>query len=252
MTLSGTYQDEIGPGDRPPGWGRDGLTLFLEMAFRNRLATFANKAETKKLVVIDGAYMDVFGDSWVDPGGGILSAPFLIRCHAAWRSAVEHAMAGQVGEMFAPARLALEYAAYAYHIFTHRDLAEVFLRRHDDDVALQKCKSAFRGEKLERTIRQVDEDSADRFALLYQRAVDYGAHPNERAITSSLLMDNPAPAGPVVQQLQLHGDGLQLDHALRTAAQIGTTCLDLFALVFPDRFLNVGVTPRLAGLRAGL
>lgn len=253
MTQSKSGTGEPGLGERPPGWGKDALTTFLEMAFHNRLATFDNKPEVRKLVSIDAAYVTVFvGKPWVNPGASI--APmFFVRCHSVWRSTVEHAMSGQVAEVYAPGRLALEYAAYAAHIDASKELGEVFLRRHDNDASLQACKSAFRAEKLSRTIKMMDTGSADRFEKLYQRAMDYGAHPNERAVTTSLTIDNDAdPAGPVFEQKPLHGEGLQLDHALRTTAQIGMTCLDIFALIFPARFADVGVTNQLPSLRAGL
>jgi hypothetical protein len=247
---------DVGPpglGDRPPGWGEDELTLFLEMAFHNRLATFDNKPEVGKLVAIDAAHMSVFqSNPWVNPGASI-APTFFVRCHAAWRASVEHAMSGQVAEVFTLGRLALEYAAYAAHINSNKEFAEVFLKRHENEGALQACKSTFRAEKLVRTIKAMDINGADRFEKLYERVVDYGAHPNERAVTSSLSLDETTdPIGPVFEQKQLHGDGLQLDHALRTASQIGMICLDLFALIFPVRFADDGVASQLPGLRAGL
>ncbi|MEQ8701472.1 MAG: hypothetical protein RLT05_33545 [Bauldia litoralis] len=251
--MSENTASEPGLGDRPRGWGQDQLTQFLEMAFHNRLATFDNIPEVRRVIAIDAVYMDVFvGKPWVNPGASI-APTFFIRGHAAWRSAVEHAMSGQVAEVFAPGRLALEYAAYALRICTQEELAEVFLKRHDSEAALKACKSAFRAEKLVRAIGELDVPGADRFEKLYQRAVDYGAHPNERAITGSLSIDDAAdPKALTLEQKQLHGEGPQLDHAIRTVCQIGMTCLDIFVLIFPDRFRDVGVMARLPNLRRGL
>ena len=169
-----------GPGDRPDGWGRDPLTDFLERAFRNRLASFANHPMAQKAIAIDATYMDFFVD-WTNPGHA-LTPHFLIRCHSAFRAAVEHAFAGQVAEVAPLARAALEYAGYAVQI-DRNDVGEIWLRRHESEDAFQKGVSAFRQQKVVRTIREIDEPTADRFERLYQWAVDTGAHPNEQAIT---------------------------------------------------------------------
>lgn len=54
------------------------------------------------------------------------------------------------------------------------------------------------------------------------------------------------------EQLYLHGDGLQLDHALRTVMQAGVCALEILQEVFPGRFELLGVRADLLHLRQGL
>ncbi len=55
-----------------------------------------------------------------------------------------------------------------------------------------------------------------------------------------------------IQQLYLHSDGLPMDFALKTTAQIGICSLHLFQWIFKERFSLLGITDRLQALRQGL
>lgn len=240
---------------RPPeGWGGDSLSEYFEQAYRNRHATFARKRDWHaKLAAIDAAFVAI-GTEWKERNGHaghLLAAMLFVRSHGAFRTAAEHALAGQIAETYPEVRAGLEYAAYGLHIAQNAPLAETWMRRHDDEATLRAVRNEFTVANVRASIAKLDAKAAGVFEKLYQRAIDFGAHPNERAMTASLTIKETA-GGKEYQQQQLHGDGLMMDHALKTTAQAGVCSLEILQGAFPDRFREVGVADGLQVLRRGL
>ena len=135
-------------------------------------------------------------------------------------------MAGQVAEASVMHRSCLEYAAYALHINRNPALGPLWLNRHQDDETLKKVQQEFAVGKVRDTIAAANQHAAKRFDLLYQRAIDYGGHPNERGPTGSMEIEKLADR-QFMKQLFLHGDGLPLELAMKATAQCGVVCLEI-------------------------
>jgi len=187
---------------------------------------------------------------WTNPGN-ILTPLLFIRAHAAYRAGCEHAVAGQATEAFPEMRICLENAAYALHIHKNPSLAETWLRRHDNAIALKTVRDEFTVARLRATIAKANRHLATVFGELYDRTIDFGAHPNEKAVTSNLSVKGSGHER-VYQQSYLHGDGLLLDNALKTAAQTGVRALEVLQEAFGPRFELLGVRAELLKLRRGL
>jgi hypothetical protein len=234
----------------PPGWADDSLTEFLENAHRNRFATFANKKDWYiRLANLDCCFVQIAND-WLNPRH-LLTPLFFLRCHSAFRAACEHAMAGQVTDAFPQIRVCLEYAGYALYIHKNPKLAEMWLKRHDSDAATKAVKNKFKVANVRATIEKANKHTAKVFAELYERAIDFGGHPNERSITGSLKITDLGDRKSF-DSLYLHGNGLEMDHALRTTAQTGVCALVILQEAFPERFELLGVRAALMELRKGL
>jgi len=234
----------------PPGWEDDSLSEFLETAYRNRWATFDNKKDWYgRLAGIDACFMQI-AKEWLNPINLVTPLLFL-RSHAAYRAACEHAMAGQIAEIFPQLRASLEYAAYALHIDRNNDLVEVWLRRHDDHDAFNASKNHFKISEIKKTIKASNRHMADVFDELYQRTIDFGAHPNERAITGNMMISEH-DGRKEFQSIYLHNDGLALTHGLKTTAQIGVCALEILQDAFKPRFELLGVRAELLKIRKGL
>lgn len=233
----------------PDEWGRDELTHLMERAYRNRVATFANKPEFQRLIGINECFRLASSD-WTNPTNQV-AALLLIRSHAAFFSAAESAAASMLPEVFLKARSCLEHAAYALLIKSTPSLEEVWLRRHDSDAAKAKVRNSFTQSALKGAIRAKDGHAATVFERLYEEAIDFGGHPNERGITGSLKISQTED-GREVQQVWLHGDGPQLDMALRSTARAGICALTILQNVFPERFELLGVNVGILELRRGL
>jgi len=234
----------------PVGWEADSLSKFLQATHENRVATFATKeAEYQKLRDIDACFLTI-ANNWLNPVSRITPHLF-VRAHAAYRASCEHALAGQVAEVFPMARVALEYAGYAIHLHDQPKLEEVWLRRHDSDATLKAVKDEFKIMNIKATIRKYDRHNADIFNELYQRSGDFGDHPNEGALITSLKLIESDDKREYLQ-LCLHGDGIPMQYGLKTTAQAGICILQIFQDVFKGRFELLGVRARVLELRKGL
>src|SRR6185503_12453102 len=94
-----------------------------------------------RLAGVDACFATIAKD-WANPKNAV-SALLFVRTHGYFRGACEHAMAGQLPETFALTRAVLETAAYGLHIALHPELAEVWMRRHDDIVHERAAKAEF-------------------------------------------------------------------------------------------------------------
>lgn len=86
---------------------------------------------------------------------------------------------------------------------------------------------------------------------LYEHCIDYGGHPNERALTQGLKKE----IGPDVVNLQivyLSADPLVVRVCLKATAQVGASVLGIFRLVFRERFDLTGLSDQLTRARQGL
>jgi hypothetical protein len=175
-------EDEMArePMVHPPGWDSDTLSTFLEDTYRNCFAGFYNKKDDyRRLAWVDDCFTRVQKD-WIKPGK-LLAPHFLIRSHSAFRAACEHALSGQASETYPLVRVCLENSGYALLMHENYALTEKWVRRHDSVTALKEARRQFKHNRCE-AIRRKNRKSADVFDNLYQRSVDFGAHPNERSL----------------------------------------------------------------------
>ena len=100
-------------------------------------------------------------------------------------------------------------------------------------------------------VRAANLHACERFETLYQFTIDFGGHPNERAVTGSMKMVNE-PGKRTMLSVFAHGDGSELDLALKRMAQCGLVSLELLQVVFNSRFELLGINAAMLALRAGL
>jgi hypothetical protein len=90
-------------------------------------------------------------------------------------------------------------------------------------------------------------DSASRTCI----SVDFGGHPNERSVTGNMKMVEESDRRVMLAILQ-HGDGPQLDMALKTVAQCGMVCLEMLQVIYSAKFQLLGISAAMHDLRRGL
>jgi len=237
--------------DPPPGWGRDDLSAFVETARRNTFATFVQARQVWALLGrIDAALRRAI--EGMHNARAWFEGFFLLRAHAAYLGAARLSTSGQLPEAYMILRGCLENALYG--LFTHENpgLGEVWLRRHDDAASRQRVRDEFKIGRMMDLLEARDPGTGRAARDLYERTIDFGAHPNELALTSVLrltwgegavrfdlnyLSDNSTPA---------------LALCLKTNAQVGVCALGTFRLVVPERFDLLGLSDELTRLNAGL
>jgi hypothetical protein len=231
----------------PPGWRHDKLSEFLDHARNNQFVTFAKKrAEYALLGEIDGAFLRV-GENLINPRNP-LSANLFYRSHSAYRAACGIGMSGQVPETFVLLRSCLEYAAYGLYIYKNPALGVTWLDRHRDAGTLRAMKKEFLAINVQKVVESVDARLGQVYRILYDRAIDFGGHPNVMGVAGNMAMDEQ-PDRIMLNHLYLHGDDDALLMALKSTAQTGATSLHIFQHIFPERFMILGVRDTLMKLR---
>ena len=216
----------------PAGWGADELTSFLHTAAQNRWATFAHyPAAVADMSRIDAVFMRL--DGLVDPPN-LVTPHMAIRCHSAFRVTCEHALAGQVGDMFPAVRSCLEAAAYAVHIHGSKELTEAWLRRHDNEETMKRLRGKeFHHSAVVETVAKLSPELGALFSELYQQAIDMGGHPNERGLTVNVAARQD-DGGKHYDQISLHGDGPVLRFGLHSAVETGAAAIGMLRLIFAE------------------
>jgi len=234
----------------PPDWGTDEITKYLDQARSNAYATFHNmKPEYQRLVGIDSTFRKLVENLYNTKDW--LAALFLLRSHSHYLVGISCAMSGQLPESYAALRVALEQALYGFYISKNPETQEIWLRRHDSEESKKKVRSEFQIRKIMDALHSTDNREADVAEMLYERTIDYGAHPNEYALMQTLQMKNDS--GIVSFDVSyISGDGPALSLCLKTVAQVGVCILGVFRLVYSVRFDLIGLNQNLEELRHGL
>ena len=241
---------DLGVDHSPPGWASDGLSKYLDTAQRNRYGTFFRKrAEYLQLATIDRLLLELVED-WTDPQHS-LELFLFFRASGAFRVSCQNALAGQVTESFVSCRNCIELAGYAAIIFKEPDLARVWLDRHESEEAKRAVLKSFTVRAMRDAVSAVCEKTAAVMSDLYETSIDFGAHPNERAIGASAHVEEVGD-NIKMMQIQLHGKGVQLDFALKHTARVGLLVCEVAANMFPERALQIDYPARTRELRGSL
>ncbi|WP_117195930.1 hypothetical protein [Rhizobium terrae] len=228
----------------PDGWGDDTLTSYLDDYRNNQFAAFVGKPdEVADLIAIDGMLKRLL-EGARDPKP-FVPMTFLLRAHSAYRAAAGAVMAGQLYEAQACLRLCLEHAGYGHYIGGDTAMWERWMRRHDSDEHRKAVRKEFTAAKVEKKLQAADASVAKAYEILYERLIDFGAHPNEKgfSMSSNIRREN----GDVhIEAIYLHSDGLPLDLALKTTAQVGIAALRIGQIIYPQRFKDLGLDLELA------
>ena len=234
----------------PPDWGKDSLSEFIETARHNMFATFVNlPAQYNILKNIHGVYKHIIDNLINTPEW--FAGFFLLKSHSAYLGGVRFAISGQCAETYMVLRGCIEAAIYGLYLSRNKKSHETWLNRHTSEECLKRVKEEFRIGKLFNFLESVDPTIYKTAKLLYERTIDYGAHPNELALTSLLKRSDE---GDVVKfnLNYLSGDSSAFRLSIKTTAEVGLCSLYIFKNVYNDRFKILGVTDKLEKLKSGL
>ena len=238
-------------GEVPEHWGRDEITRFLDIARANQLATFANNQDAfRRYLDIDVGFRKLISDGfhhsklWFE---GLFAA----RAHSAFLAAVKAVCSGQVVESYALNRVVIEQALYGFFLTRKPELRETWLKRHDDAESLRNVRRIFKISEMVEELRLVDANDADVFGELYERSIDYGAHPNERAFTQG-LESRDVEDGVQLSMNYFFPLGPALDLAHKTTAQSGVCALSMYRPLMKERYDVLDLTGLLDHLKKGL
>ena len=146
-------------------------------------------------------------------------------------------MSGQISEAQALNRAAIEQAWYALHIAKDPGQwprAEIWLRRNESEAAEKACKTEFTVANVRQTHESLDADTAKHLAYLYNQTINFGAHPNQMGVLSSIRhVEDAEKIVFNVGILAPHPHGVMA--TTRVAAAVAIGAFKVFALIYPER-----------------
>jgi hypothetical protein len=235
---------------RPKGWNEDPLSEFLDMALNNTFATYQQlQGYFRRISDVDRIFLRLL-ENLNDPEH-LVSPLFLFRAHSSYRAAARLAFSGQVPESYSLTRACLENALYAL-FFAHEPAAfDIWLKRQEDEAARKKIRREFTVGRFLGLLEGKEPTLGKNARTMYERTIDYGAHPNPQAIFSSLSIEE-TETELSVDTNYLMGNTMPLHVALKTVATVGILTLEIAELVFPERFTKLGIRGPLEGVKQGL
>jgi len=169
----------------PPNWGNDPLSDFIRSAYENAFATFVNmKSDYERLRNIDGKFRKAIDYLYNTPDW--FSGFFLLRSHSSYLGAVRLSMSAQVYETHMVLRGCLESALYGFFVAKDAEAKETWINRHESEQTLKLMKKTFQMRPILSLLNKTDERVYDAIQELYDRTIDYGAHPNPHGVLGNL------------------------------------------------------------------
>lgn len=237
----------------PDGWGNDPLSKFMAGAYHNCVASFVNYSTLPIMTAIkevDACFRDALRISF-KPISEIFLPSFMGRCHAAYLSAVQLSMGGQVPEAYPLVRLCLENALYALFVQDDPTIGgddipqrwKIWLDRDVDDAAERKCRNTFAYGKVRDHLVSRDAALGNCAHMLYQRTIKYGAHPNFYGQAQAGVLSEE---GGNVQYLL--PNTIPCVVCIQTAVHAGICVLGAFGLNLQGRYEETGIPARIKRL----
>lgn len=234
----------------PPNWTKDSLSSFIESAHQNTFATFVNiKPAFSHLQKISEVFDKAIGHlnnvkEW-------FVVFFILRAHSAYLAGIRLSTSGQVCEAFMVLRGCLEVALYGYYFYRNPGKAEMWMRRHDDEKSKKVVRNEFLIGKMLDLLEKESPGTGKLMRQLYERCIDYGAHPNERSMTSNMRR--------MTEGKETRFDLIYIDNGrlptrmcMKTNAQVGICALQTFREIFSTRFKIIQLDEEIEKLSRGL
>jgi hypothetical protein len=234
----------------PSGWGADALSAFLQTSRDNVFARFVTQYPVyQRLAEIDKAYRLIVDNLANAPDWFV--AMFLPRTHSSYLAATHLALVGQIPETYMLLRGCLENAVYGFYFHHKPESHDRWLKRHQTATAEKIVRDEFKIRRMLRLLTDHDNEVGPIVTMLYERTINYGAHPNERGVlqTAKLTSDETHHR---LELIYLAGDNKALLACLKSTAQVGVASLKIFRHAMPERYDLLGLTALLSSLQEGL
>jgi hypothetical protein len=234
----------------PDDWGKDKISDFIERCRSHAFQIYGGeKRQYAQLVVIDQLFRTI--QSNLDNTKDWFSGLFFLRAHSSFLGAVSLAMNGQLPEAYMVLRGSIENALYGLYFASHQSSAESWLQRNQSPEMKKKVKEEFKYSDLLQHLISLDPKVGEATSKLYERTIDYGAHPNQGSVMTALRISETETKHQL-DIAYISGNILANQLCLRTCAQIGVTVVSIFRNVFKERYDILGVTLELDKLKVKL
>ena len=234
----------------PPEWGSDRFTNFLDKVRENSFATFVQSKELlERLININGIFYSAI--EYMNYSKNWFELFFFLRTHSSFLASIGLAVGTEIPEAYMVLRGVLENSLYGLYIHKKPELAEIWLMRHESEANKKAVKEKFKIGDMLSLLENLDPKLGKIGRSLYERTIDYGAHPNERSL-SSMLKQSRKEKDIEFKLNYLTDDPIVIELCLKSSAQIGVLCLKILELILPERFQITGLSEKLDIVSKGL
>ncbi len=174
----------------------------------------------------------------------------MVRAHSSFLAGIRLSMSGQVLESYAVLRSGVEQTWYALHIAKDPKppaRATTWLNRNQSDKEKSRCKTEFSVAQVRATHEALDSNTAKDLHATYETLIDFGAHPNQFGVLTSMTKVNADQQTNFSIGI-LAPQPMPVLFALRMAVAVALGSLKVFQLVFPERFALLGIDQDTANL----
>lgn len=219
----------------PERWAIDNLSKFINLAQENARATFGHP-EFRTIcdvnILTDNCYNEIVKS--LKDTKHLIPALLCLRAHSAYLSACNLALSGQGPEAFVMCRSCLEYSLYAFYIHDDTDRDALWLNRHDSEELLKRHRKEFTAGNALKLLEKEDYVLAGSAQVFYDRCIDFGGHPNPRAVTSTAVMEESSDSHSfkILYLATPEMDIFRL--ALQTTAQVGYLSISILRRIWGD------------------
>lgn len=230
----------------PKNWGKDHFTKFVEEAHFNIIATAVNlKNEYTLIKDIDNVCHAIVDN--LNYTRDWFSGFFFLRLHSSFLGAASLSMSGQIPETFMLLRGCLENALYGFYMSRVSESKEIWLLRHDDEESQKRMKNEFKIRNLFDCLEKENSKIYNITQNLYKKTIDWGAHPNERAL-SSVLKESESNGNIHFKIDYLTDNKNFISFCCKSVAQVGLCSLHIFNLIWPQRLEIMGINDQIKRL----
>jgi hypothetical protein len=214
----------------PLGWADDPLSGFQALAQSNEFGTFANLPECQQLLAdLDNVLMRCAEHcanqvlKREEPAGLLL----FLAAHNNFRASVRLVAAGQCLPTYATGRAALEYALYGWYFLHSHGAAQRWHQKPPDKEKRREWAKEFQFSAIVRELDKRQPNTARAGRYLHQLAIDFGGHPNDKALYSNMAMVDREDGGKEIQMRYLHTWGFLFAGTIKFLVEVGLCIVDL-------------------------
>lgn len=238
----------------PPPWDqRDSMERYFADAEVNVRATAATYPEV--FALLKGVHRALERAEGILGGDGgthfAIARMLFVRAHSAYLAACRLAMGAQPVESAAVSRVVIELTWYGLHIALDpappRRL-KVWLSRGDSAQADKKCKDEFKINNVRPTHEKLDPAGARDLHGVYERSIDFGAHPNQLGLMTAIKGVHEGDGERTYQVGILYGAPLVIAFSLQLATAAALGLLVAFQHLRKERFKLADLDREIGGL----
>jgi hypothetical protein len=226
-------------------WGKTFTTDFLNKADMNTRITYLRlHGYFEMLEGVGDIFMAASETVDYSDLGGFVKVSLLDRAFGNYFAFVRLSTSGQLTESYVLLRACIESALYAFNIHNNPELVKIWLNRHKNAQSKKDSQNLFKPGVILSNLIQTNQSLGKNIKSDYEWCIDFGAHPNERAVIQNLKVTGRKMSFSLLNTTEGVFQG-----CLSMCATCGVNTLKLFNLIYPDDFKKFNAEERIQAIQ---